>query len=89
MSKPIPERYRSKTPEQALAHLAEELSEAGAAVAKCLRFGIDSVNRELPKHKQESNGVWVRREMADVSRAYEALKDKCCTSGYDGWYCDD
>jgi len=89
MSEPIPEAYRSKTPEQAMAHLVEELAEAMTAAAKCLRFGFDSVNPELPPAEQETNAVWLRREMKDVYRAYEALKDKACLSGYDGWLCDD
>lgn len=69
----IPEQYRSKTPEQAVAHLLEELSEAATAAAKGLRFGLLSVNPELPLADQESNFVWLRREMSDVARAYRAL----------------
>lgn len=86
---PIPEAYRSKAPEQAMAHLGEELAEALTAVLKSLRFGFDSVNPELPASEQETNAEWLRREMKDVERAYEALKDMACMSGYDGWYCDD
>lgn len=69
----IPERYRSESPEQAMAHLAEELAEAMQAAAKSLRFGLYCHNPELPPKDQESNLVWLRREMKDVARAYIAL----------------
>lgn len=78
---PIPEQYRSKTEEQAIAHLCEELNEAATACAKCLRFGSESVNPELPPHARESNFVWLRREMRDVIRAYTALNELIAEQG--------
>ena len=69
----IPERYRSKTPMQAVAHLGEELSEAATACCKTLRWGLESVNPELPFEERETNLAWVRREMRDVVRAYREL----------------
>ncbi|MGI9485441.1 MAG: hypothetical protein ACR2RF_06075 [Geminicoccaceae bacterium] len=73
MTDGIPEQYRSKTPEQAMAHLAEELAEALTAAAKCLRFGPESVNPELPPAEQETNFVWLDREMKDVQRAWAVV----------------
>lgn len=78
----IPEAYRSKTVEQALAHLAEELNEAATAAAKGLRFGIYSVNPELRAADQERNLVWLRREMKDVARAYVVLGDLVAGDDY-------
>jgi len=74
----IKERYRSKTTKQALAHLAEELSEAATAAAKSLRWGLESVNPELPPEDQESNLAWLRREIRDVAEAYRALAYFVC-----------
>lgn len=65
-----PVQYRSKTVEQALAHLVEELSEAATAGAKSLRWGLDSCNPELPEAEHETNLAWLRREMDDVNNAY-------------------
>ena len=79
---PIPEAYRSKSIEQAIAHLAEELAEALQAAAKSLRFGPTSVNPELPPKDQETNIVWLRREMRDVARAYAALDELCAQNGH-------
>ncbi len=77
----IKEAYRSETVEQAVAHLAEELSEATTAAAKGLRFGLTSVNPELPPAEQESNFVWLRREIVDVVWAYKELEGQCVEAG--------
>lgn len=82
MSKQIPERYRSKTVNQAFAHLGEELSEAATAVYKLLRWGPDSVNPELPPEQRETNFEWVRREMRDVAAAYDELDRLLTENGY-------
>jgi len=73
MSK-IDERYRSKTTDQALAHLGEELAEALTAALKSLRFGLECHNPELAPADQESNLAWLKREMADVVRAYSVFE---------------
>lgn len=78
----IPEQYRSQTEEQFFAHLCEELNEAATACAKALRFGALSVNPELPPSEQESNFVWLRREMKDVFRAYAALGQFLADEGH-------
>lgn len=71
----IEERYRSRTVEQALAHLVEELNEAAAAGAKGLRFGLHCHNPELPPIRQETNLHWLTREIGDVWRAWLVLQD--------------
>lgn len=73
--------YESETVEQSLAHLAEELAEAMQAVAKSLRFGPLSVNPEL-LGQQETNFVWMRREMVDIAQAYRALDTILATEGH-------
>lgn len=52
----------------------EELGELGAALGKSLRWGWSSVNPELPEHEQESNALWVKREMQDVREALDNLE---------------
>ena len=78
----IKPEYQSKTVEQAIAHLAEELNEAATACAKGLRFGLQSVNPELPPSEQENNFLWMRREIKDVVRAYVAVDALCAAEGY-------
>lgn len=70
----IPQRYRSTSLEQALAHVAEEAGELVSALGKTLRWGLLSVNPELPPEEQEPNIAWVRREVRDVMRAWDALQ---------------
>lgn len=56
-----------------IAHLVEELGEALAAAGKSLRWGLDSVNPELPPEQRETNWDWLMREMNDVSEAMGRL----------------
>lgn len=55
-------------------HLIEELGELQAALGKTGRWGLDSVNPELPKNEQEMNVDWIKREMADVRAAMDAYE---------------
>jgi hypothetical protein len=50
----------------ALAHFVEEAGEALAAAGKTQRWGLDSVNPELPKDEQETNRAWILRELDDL-----------------------
>lgn len=68
------ELYRSKTPEQALAHLVEECGEVIAAAGKTFRFGPRSVNPELPPDQREENIDWLKRELDDVEAAIAAFR---------------
>ncbi len=58
----------------ALGHVVEECGEVSAAIGKSLRFGLDSVNPELPPEKQERNVIWIRRELEDLGRAIITLR---------------
>lgn len=56
-----------------LSHLIEECGEVVAAAGKIQRWGVWSVNPLLPPYKQETNLVWLRREMADIRQAMDRL----------------
>jgi len=44
-----------------------------AAVGKTLRWGLDSVNPDLPVKDQEENGDWVLRELKWLKRTIKPL----------------
>lgn len=68
--------YVPGTMVQHLGKVAEECGEVIAAVGKTLRWGLDSVNPELPKEEQETNEAWILREMADAEEAFALLRRK-------------
>jgi hypothetical protein len=57
-----------------LAHLIEECGETLAAAGKTARFGLSSVNPELPKEQQETNAEWLWRELCDLEGAICRMK---------------
>jgi len=67
-------KYMPKTLRGKLAHLVEECGEVLAAVGKSMRWGLHSVNPELPPSKQESNATWLLREMDDVEKAIRIVR---------------
>jgi len=67
-------QYEPKTLQQALGYLVEEAGEVQAAVGKSLRWGLDSVNPELPEHEQEANAYWVLRELKDLEGAIKRVR---------------
>ncbi len=60
----------------AIGKAVEELGELSAALGKTLRWGWLSCNPELPPHEQETNLVWVRREIGDVRHALDNLESE-------------
>ncbi len=58
----------------ALAHAIEEAGEFLAAAGKTQRWGLDSVNPELPQQEQETNRDWLARELDDLAGAIERLR---------------
>ena len=54
----------------------EEAGEFLAAMGKTQRWGWYSVNPELPESEQESNLLWVRREMNDLRDALDNLESE-------------
>lgn len=61
--------YEPKTQTQKLSYLVEECGEVLAAVGKSVRWGLGSVNPELPPEEQETNADWLLRELVDLERA--------------------
>ena len=68
------ERFIRKGFDQRLSKAIEECGEFLAAAGKTQRFGRDSTNPLLPKEQQETNIVWLMREMDDASNALSALR---------------
>lgn len=67
-------KYLREGVDFALAHAAEECGELIAALGKSMRWGLDSVNPELPVEEQETNRDWVLREMLDLRGALDRLE---------------
>lgn len=56
-------------------HLIEECGEAIAAAGKTKRFGLGSYNPFVPKDERETNEEWLRRELCDLLKAGNRLRD--------------
>lgn len=67
-------QYIPRNRNQRLFKLIEEMGELHAALGKAGRWGVLSVNPELPVDQQETNGAWILREMADVEAAIAACR---------------
>lgn len=67
--------YYPKTAEQKLGYLAEEAGEVLAAVGKSQRWGLHSVNPELPPEQQERNQDWLLRELQDLKGAIALVEN--------------
>lgn len=67
-------KYPDLTLEQKLAHLVEECGEVLQAVGKTQRWGLYSVNPELPPDKQEINKDWILRELADLRETIDRVE---------------
>lgn len=75
-------QYEPKTEAQHLGYLAEECGKVVAAVGKTIRWGLDSVNPELPVSKQETNADWLWREMEDAQGAINRMANWLRDNGY-------
>ena len=69
------EKYLPKTVEQKFGYLVEESGEVLAAIGKTLRWGLDSVNPDLPAEQQETNRDWILRELIDLKRAITMFEE--------------
>ena len=58
---------------QEIGCVIEEYGKVLAASGKCIRFGLDSSNPELPPEERETNIRWLRRELDDARLAIERL----------------
>lgn len=68
------QRYMRPGLSFAMGKAIEEAGEFLAAMGKTMRWGWDSVNPELPPKDQETNQLWVRREIADLRGALDNLE---------------
>ena len=68
------EKYIRHDFDSCLGHLIEECGETLAAAGKTVRFGWSCVNPELPADEQESNIVWLKREMDDLQGAMDRMR---------------
>jgi len=64
-----------------LGHFVEECGEALAAAGKTQRWGLNSVNPELPPEKQETNRTWLVRELADLEGTIVRLRAEIANQG--------
>lgn len=67
--------YKPITEIQKLGYLAEECGEVIQTVGKSIRWGLDGYNPELPKEEQETNRVWILRELKDLKLAIKYVTD--------------
>lgn len=58
-----------------LSHAIEEAGEFLAAAGKTQRWGPMSVNPLIPPSEQETNLVWLKREMDDLRQAMNRLDE--------------
>lgn len=70
------DQYKPKTLEQKMGYLIEEAGETMAAIGKAQRWGLFSVNPELPTDQQETNIDWMIRELADLGNAVYILSNE-------------
>ena len=68
-------QYVPKNIGQVLGYLTEEAGEVVAAVGKTIRWGLLSVNPELPAGQQETNAAWIARELHDLERAIRFYRE--------------
>lgn len=80
---PTPEKYMPKQTGQFLGKCVEECGELLAALGKTQRWGLFSVNPELPPEQQELNRDWILREMEDVEEAINMLREHIDEHYYD------
>ena len=66
-------QYEPLTTEDKLGYLVEECGEVLAAVGKTLRWGLESVNPEIPQPR-ETNREWILREIRDLKGAIRRVE---------------
>lgn len=67
-------KYLQRGFDKQLSHFIEECGEVLAAAGKTQRWGLHSVNPELPKAQQEENIDWLKRELSDLKQAIYRLE---------------
>jgi hypothetical protein len=77
------ERFLQDGFEKKLSHAIEECGEFLAAAGKTQRWGVRSVNPDLPREMQETNLNWLFRELLDVEEAMSRLKESIQSGEYE------
>jgi hypothetical protein len=67
-------QYEPKSLTSKLGYLVEECGEVLAAAGKSLRWGLESVNPEIPPEQQETNRDWLLRELVDLDGAIQRVR---------------
>lgn len=67
-------KYLRPGPSFAIAHLVEECGEVLTAAGKSQRWGLSSVNPELPAAQQETNRAWLLRELDGLEGAIQRVR---------------
>jgi len=65
-----------------MGYLIEECGEVLQAAGKSERWGLDSVNPEIPPEQQIKNGKWLRAELADLKAAIDLMDNALAVQGY-------
>lgn len=68
-------QYEPVSVEQRLGYLVEECGEVLHAVGKAIRWGLGSVNPELPPSEQETNQDWLKRELGGLKAAIKRVEE--------------
>lgn len=68
------EKYLRDDFKSILGHAIEEAGEFLSAAGKTMRWGLDSVNPDLPKKEQEMNRDWLYRESKDLDFTLTRLR---------------
>lgn len=74
-------QYEPMTTEEKLGYLVEECGEVLAAIGKTQRWGLESVNPEIPPEQRETNREWVLRELRDLKGAIRRVEQDLCADG--------
>ncbi len=74
-------QYEPQTTEERLGYLVEECGEVLAAVGKTQRWGLESVNPEIPVAQQETNRDWILRELKDLKGAIRRVERDLAEEG--------
>jgi len=77
-------QYEPITTDEKLGYLVEECGEVLAAVGKTQRWGLESVNPEIPVAQQETNREWVLRELKDLRSAIRRVEQDLAIPAEEG-----
>ncbi len=77
-------QYEPMTIWEKLGYLVEECGEVLAAVGKTQRWGLESVNPDIPVAQQETNRDWILRELKDLKGAIRRVEQDLAPPAEEG-----